>query len=101
MKKILPVALAAVVVVGAVMLAVLAVEHYKNYQNKNTQKGPTVEEQLRSDVSKSQAETKLYKDAYEQVRLECEKGRAAYDSLTVFAKRTQSQPVCGTAVLQQ
>lgn len=99
MKKLLLTAVAVLAVLGA---GVLSVRHYNQYQNlkNNTEQ---VAAQAEADAS-AEAEKRHVADRKEWVkdqnglRVECEKGLAAYDSLTTFEKKALDEPDCGTVL---
>lgn len=97
MKKILLIVLAVVAVLG---VGVLSVDHYKNYQNKKAQDHKVaVDKEVVAVKKAAGAEYASLQTAYDKMRLECEKGVAAYGLLTAFNKTKTPQPVCGPAVV--
>ena len=98
----------AVVAVAAALAGVgVAVAHQGvKYQNKKhaaqvakDQKVTNLETALKTE----QAKTAKFSAGYDHMRLECEKGRGAYDALTTLSKTkaaATAAPVCGPAVLQ-
>lgn len=100
MKKLLLVALAAVVVAGA---SVLVVGHYHDYKNKKTQQ-PAVQMVPASDLQALQTTTsKELKDLQDdngRLLAECQKGAAAYAKLSPLVKNQTSAPQCGPAVVK-
>lgn len=75
--------------------------HYKNYQNKQAENAKVAAEQELARVSQERdAEAQKVAqlvEAHNTVRVECEKGAAAYDLLSSFAQSQTPQPVCGPA----
>lgn len=101
MKKLLLLALATVVVGGG---ATLAVRHYNKYQNNEQAQTQAAVSAQADKVADLEAEVnKVRSELVTEVtrlRGECEKGRAAYDQLTTFAKSKVAVPQCTPATVQ-
>lgn len=102
MKKLLLTAGAVVAVAGG---SVLAVQHYQDYQNKKGE--PTkvysqseVDFKVNSVKSAAAAEYQALVVKYNGQVAECQKGQAAYDSLTAFGKSKVADPQCAPPVVQ-
>lgn len=101
MKKILLTVLSAVVLLG---VSVLSVDHYQKYQNKQTQNEQAAAAQKVDELTAlKNADNKQYSELVGQfnaLRVECEKGKAAYDTLTPVQKAKTAAPVCGAVLAQ-
>lgn len=90
-------------VVGVALLfggGSLVADHYNKYQNKKERDNVAA---VQAEAQREQAEkarVQRLEDAYTKMRMECEKGIAAYDKLTPFTQKTSPRPVCGPAVVQ-
>jgi len=101
MKKLLLTAVTALVIVGA---GVLSVRHYNQYQ---TYKNNTVEAAASAEadaVAQAKSEAAVVREQFrklhDQLRVECEKGLEAYESLTSFEKKSLEKPQCGKVLVQ-
>ena len=98
MRKTLLIVLAVIAVLG---VGVASVNHYQKYQNKKHTEQAAVESKQVADVKQAAAtEYKALQGKYDSLRIECEKGAAAYATLTPFAKSKTPAPQCGPAVIQ-
>jgi predicted negative regulator of RcsB-dependent stress response len=96
MKKL---ALTAVLFAIVVVLGVLAINHYKNYQNqKQAQATPMIsvkESDQRVEDAKAAAIVGYTSNAsFNQAVAECQKGSIAYGRLTTAIKNQTAAPVC-------
>lgn len=99
MKRLLFIGLA---VVAVLTVGVLSVDHYQNYQNKKTHDHKVKVEKEVADVQQAAgAEYKGLEASYNGLRVECEKGLAAYQKLSAFTQKTTPQPVCAPAPVRQ
>lgn len=96
MKKLLLISLAILLLAGA---GAAVSRHHKNYQNKQTQDAVTAAvaaANTKKDGEISDIKTSAAAE-YDALRIECEKGIAAYGKLTPALQKTTPLPVCGTA----
>ena len=107
MKKKLLKSLAVAAVVVVLLGGGVAVVHQGNkYQNKKVLAQQAQDQKvakLESELKAEQARSSKLSSAYDHERMECEKGRGAYDTLSTLSKAraaATSAPVCGPAVLQ-
>lgn len=94
MKKLILIAVAAVVVIGG---AVLSVQHYHKYQNKKQAAAISQAETAKQAQYKADKAI-MDLQAGEVTRLggECQKGANAYAQLPVAAKAKIAAPVCSS-----
>ncbi len=101
MKKLL---LSVVAIVAITVGGWLAADHYQNYQNKNQAKQQVVVDAKASEIAQirlsAAAETREWKNKYSAQVTECQKGKAAYDSLSAFSKSKMAAPQCGPEVVE-
>lgn len=91
--------------VAVLVLGTLAANHYNQYQTKE-QTTALQQAQAESNAAaemqaKLESERVEMADAYNNLRVECEKGKASYDATSAFQK-TQNQlqePQCGTVLV--
>lgn len=99
MKKLILIAVAAIVVIGA---GVLSVQHYHKYQNKKqataiSQAQTAKEAQYKAD----KAIIDLQAGEISRLQGECQKGATAYAQLPVVSKTKATAPVCTTPAAAQ
>lgn len=94
-RKILLVALAAVVVLGAGVAATL---HYEKYQNKKSAEAQATQQVEANKVAEvkaaADAEYQALVGRFNALRAECDKGKVAYDQLPTYLKNRVPSPVC-------
>lgn len=105
MKKKLLKSLVVVAVIVAILGVGVAVAHQGNkYQNKKAHDQQLVVDKQVADVkTAAAAEYSSLQASYDKLRIECEKGKAAHDTLTALNKAKAAAtpaPVCGPAVLR-
>lgn len=95
MKKALLIVLAAVVVVGA---GVLSVRHYRSYKNQQilkSQQTANVEAQKQAQEQQAQiARESELRGKIQRLVVECQKGKAIYDTLPAYTKAKVKAPTC-------
>lgn len=101
MKKLLLIAAATIVVLGA---GVLLVRQDQTNQNTKintveTEKALAVSGALLQADAAHGAQRAEWVVQMNNLRVECEKGLAVYDSLTTFEKRSFEEPNCGTVTI--
>lgn len=102
MKKLILIAVAVLVVIGA---GVLSVRHYNKYQTKvareNTAKAEAEAKQASEAKAQAQAREARIFDEYTRVRQECERGMGLVIYVPAYLKKTVQTPTnCGKAVIQ-
>lgn len=97
-----------VVIVAIALVAVLgfAVDNkYRQYQNNKFEADRVAAEQKTAEIASireaSAAQVEKATAAYQNERLECLKGRAAYDVLTNSAKAQIPAPNCGPETIPE
>lgn len=102
MRKLILIALAVLVVMGA---GVLSVRHYNKYQTKTARENAlrAEAEAKKASEAKAQAQAREARifDEYTRVRQECEKGLGIVPYVPAYLKKTVQTPLnCGKAVIQ-
>lgn len=99
MRKALLTAVATFVVIGAGVLAVRHYNQYQNLQNNTEQAAAEAEANALAEAEKKHsADREAWVAEQNELRVECEKGKAAWDELTSFQRRAIEEPVCGLVV---
>lgn len=97
-KKLLLVAGATIVVVSAGVTAVAANDQYRQYQSNQAAKEQAVQNAAAAETAKTRAladeQVKRLETWVVQLRVECEKGKAAYATLTPYQKTRVAAPSC-------
>jgi uncharacterized low-complexity protein len=100
-KKLLIVAGASVLALGAVTAVTVDYNQYKNNQNKVALVAQRkAAEKAEAEAKATAAERKALVDQLNAQVAECKKGAAVYAQLTPFQKARVAAPVCGTPVVQ-
>jgi predicted negative regulator of RcsB-dependent stress response len=97
MKKILLLAVAVLVLIGA---GVLASRHYQRNQNKEKAAETSEINTANQALEAQKAKNAELLAKYEILRVECERGQDYYGKLTVAIRRTVDPPNCGPAIVQ-
>lgn len=96
--------LAVLVVATAVAAMGLTVNHYKNYQTlkTNTEEAEALAEKnaVLEAEGRFIVERQAMNEKYNDLRLQCERGLAAWNELSTFAQRTLEEPQCGLVLVQ-
>ena len=99
-RKAVLLVVAAVAVIGAGILSGYHYQNYKNQQNKITQKALAVEASEDAELKALKAGRAEVVTNYNILRIECEKGRAAYDALTNNQRTKVLIPICGAVLVK-
>lgn len=93
----------AFVVLMVLVLGAAAVRHYQDKENKKTQQSTAPLVAANEQVTALEARNQQLEQAYQNERVNCEKGKALYDlALTTTQKRlvkSTAVPTCGRPVL--
>jgi hypothetical protein len=95
MRKLL---ISTVLVLLAIFVSLLVVQHYKNYQNKKSHEAAITAQKKADEIAAIRNEASININAYkiqvDRLSAECEKGKKAYDILTAVQKAKVAAPVC-------
>lgn len=105
MKKLL---LAAGVSIVSIAVVTASVNHYNTNQTNKTQEAQAVanaqavavDAAVKAEQTKAAAQEALLVKKANAIRVECEKGMAAYETLSSYAKTTVDKPSCGTVTIK-
>ena len=98
MKKIITLAVVALVAIGA---GVLSMRHYNQNKPNKVNAAQSEIDRLTQELEAERAKSALYLTKYDVERIECEKGKAAYDILSTAQAKRLHAPQCGPAIINE